>query len=146
MKRDTQAATRVRNSKTSISWETCSTFDTLKLKIDDFLRRQSQNAAPATTFDTVTRSCSLAKRFVKTAPLARHKVLRLPRDWTIHRHKLLRLPWKNMKKRPDNIDTLLKYCTCRAKRKRYLDACRKTQEIYFAHGIDTFWAPPIGTA
>ena len=54
-----RAAIRVRNSKTSISWETCSTFDTLKLKIDDFLR-QSQNAAPATTFDTVTRSRSLA--------------------------------------------------------------------------------------
>ena len=30
------------------------------------------------------------------------------------------------KKRPDNIDSLLKYCACHAKRKQ-LDACHKTQ-------------------
>ena len=122
-------------AKKSVSCETSSTFHTLKqknrqfrtsfsykaiftkLKNVCFLRRirqfssTSQNAVPATTFDTV--SC-----------------FRSP-DTAIHQNSNCATSQNAApatRKRHGNIDRLPKYCACHAKRKRHPNACHKTPQ------------------
>ncbi len=107
-------------------------------KLHHFSRR-SQNAAPATTFDTVSslRSPDHENSTLATSPNAA-SVTKID-------DAAAQSAAPATKNRRANWDTLLKYCACHAKRKRHRNACHKTrhnhascdeidlQEIILAH-------------
>ena len=130
-----------------MSCETSSSFDTLKLKIDDFppgfsfktistqLKKYDSSEAsgtfqgtykmlPLPRLSTLCHVCAaLTQRFTETASSSRHKMLRLPRICICAAAQSAPVT----RKRHASIQTLLKYCACHAKRTRYLHACHKKQ-------------------
>ncbi len=110
----------------------------------------SENIIPLVATEIAAKAVQNKKRYAKRALLILLKALcvtLLKRDMLCHLAPSTR-------KRHANIDTLLKYCTCHAKRKRYLRMSQNATKARYLRGYrpparhpdHILWAPPNGEA
>ena len=119
---------------------------TIVLRSFRYFCKELQNAAPATTLDTVTRLLSPATAIRQNSIFATRQYTPATRSDNAPTESAA----PATRKGHDNVDTPLKYCACHSKCKRHLDACLKTQhkqpicdEIYNADIVKSWiWNVP----